>query len=283
MAGTGYIWDVSDDEYFADAGNSVSNSELKDYRTDPDLYYQRHITKSIPPLKKDNLTFGSGTHAWFLIPEMFDSLVVEIPEEVLAKNGAKSTKAYREFADEHPSKMLLKEKEILQIKAMGRAAMNDPTIASLLTDDGITEQPIKWVDSITGLTCRCKTDRLLGRATVDLKTYSGNPRDMWAVARHIESMGYHNQAAFYQDGVTEFTDEVRPFVFIFIGKEPPYPTATITLSQDWIDAGREKNRSSLNSLSESRKLKNFLPSTHGQIVCLERPGFAAFRDEWELN
>lgn len=228
------------------------------------------------------MDFGSATHAWFLVPELFDSLVIEIPDDVLGKGGRKNTAAYREWSAENAGKLQLKATEIETVRGMQQSALNDPKIHWLLTGEGHTEQAIRWTDPETELACRCKPDRVM-RAIVDLKTHSGNPRDLKKLASHIESMGYHRQAAFYQDGVSALTGELRPFVFVFVCTKPPYPCLAVELPGTWIDAGREQNRRALESLAVAFDYDDWRHATHGEIVQLARPGWAKYEDEWELE
>lgn len=365
---TAELWDCPIEDYHRDGRESVSHSELKAFRDDPALYYERYITGMYPQKRKHEFDFGnvfhwitlgepfeidsdnfrehtvatfhrdtppdivpnfvsdSGSEYWYTENGMyrrsdhwgivgrnywalrdsahivnpvtgscrwdrflFQEHFVPIPPEVLGKvngkvsaNGARSTNAYKDFAAEHAGEMLLKEADFHALAEMLNSIREHEWGARMLEADGQTEVGMKWVDEETGITCRCRPDKLMARLSTDLKSYAGNPLNSRKLANHIEDMGYHTQAAWYQDGIEAVTGERLPFVFMFVGKNPPYTCRTVDLEQEWIDEAREINRVALGELAECKASGEWRAKDHGKIVTIPRPTWTR-SDRYEFS
>ena len=137
------------------------------------------------------------------------------------------------------------------VQAMAAALRSDPAWSGLFQGGtGHPEQTLIWMDAETGVWCRARLDWLPERHAArrmvlrDYKTTkNANPK---ALPKAVADYGYHQQAAFYIDGVRAVGLDQNPaFVFVFQEKEPPYLVTVAELDDDALRAGRLENRRAL--------------------------------------
>jgi hypothetical protein len=138
----------------------------------------------------------------------------------------------------------LKRPDFEMVKAMA-AALREHKLAGVLLDPGagMAEQTLAWRDEETGVWRRAMPDWLWhgGRVIVDYKTADSASRAAFikAVARY----GYHQQDAWYRDGVAALEDPA--FLFVVQEVAPPYLVAVYDLDDEALRIGRERNRRAL--------------------------------------
>lgn len=158
------------------------------------------------------------------------------------------TKAAREARDQARAegKVPLLAAEHRQVKEMAAALQSHP-IAYAMFDpyDGAPEQSLFWEDERTGLMRRARLDWLpglnaAGRFIVaDYKScQSAAPED---IAKSVARYGYHQQHAFYVDGVAALLGLMPAFVFVFQEKTPPYLVNVVELDPEAVATGRRLN------------------------------------------
>lgn len=172
---------------------------------------------------------------------------VAYPIEMLASNGAASTKEAKAWAEEQrgEGRTPLKQDEVDNIGEMAMRCHHQ------LVDYGIEIDPARSemtaLAEIDGCWCRAMIDnapRDPRQPLLDFKTCEDASPD--AIVRHVESYGYDVQAAHYLDVWKAATGEDRDFLFIFQEKEPPHAIAVVRLlnsaghSGDWMEDAREK-------------------------------------------
>lgn len=188
--------------------------------------------------------FGKAAHCKVL---GVGSPVVPIPVEFLAKNGAASTTAAKDFiaAAEKAGQVPLKPDEVAVIDAMAAQLLAHP-IASALLRDGSAEQSMFWRDPDTKVMLRGRLDWLTtlrsGRACiVDYKTTAGtaNPSRWRYDARDF---GYHQQDAWYREGAEAVGIGADPaFLFIVQEKTAPYLVSVVELDDESREDGAVLN------------------------------------------
>jgi hypothetical protein len=100
-----------------------------------------------------------------------------------------------------------------------------------------------WRDAEFGFMCKTRPDVMPteGGYLADVKTAASAHPD--AFSRSVAHYGYHQQAAWYLDGVAAVTGERRPrFYFIVVEKTPPFLVAVHQLDAEAIEWGRILNR-----------------------------------------
>lgn len=133
------------------------------------------------------------------------------------------------------------------IRGMVDALRAHPVAGPLFARPGAREQVLVWHDPDTGVWCRVMADlqphvELGARPLiVDYKTTrSAEPS---AFAGSVGSYGYHQQAAWYCEGVAATSDADEPPLFVLVAqeKEPPYLVTVSYLDDQALDIGRRRN------------------------------------------
>lgn len=200
---------------------------------------------------------------------IFNESFRPIPPDVLASNGARNGGAWKQFAAENHPAILLKEQEFEPISYMLAALREHPKARAILECEGHSEYTIRWRDQETGLTLRSRLDRITPLFIADLKTaHTTNPGQF---ERHCYQMGYHRQAAFYQDAAQALLGEFRTFVFIAMQKSPPYSVETFVPSSKLVAIGRRENREALRQLAECKASGRWRRDGYGRLVEINAP------------
>jgi hypothetical protein len=172
---------------------------------------------------------------------------VAYPEELLASNGAATTKAAREWADEQRAagRTPLKADVVDQIGEIAEAVSRRLGAMKITLDPRRSE--IVALAKIDGVWCRAMIDNApedQRQPLYDIKTCQD--ASISACIRAVATYGYDVQAAHYLDVWKAATGEDRRFRFIFVEKTPPYEVAVVELcdapgdTADWMVAAREK-------------------------------------------
>lgn len=280
---------------------AMSQSRLKEFASDPALFYEVRITHTRPPKPPTaEQIFGKVYEEFLLLgnpPDMPD--VIRIPEAVLQKSKRGNTvvysrtgKAWDEYLSENAAnrdKLLLPReydelieemKDIAkQLRAMA-AVIASHRVAKALVDEGEPFVAIAWTDEDTGIEMRCQLDLLHPDCIPDLKTTANSrPR---AFSADIDRFGYDVQGAVYQEAVRRLTGETRPVILIAQEKEPSYIVRTFRLSDDHIDLGRRKYRKILHAYAACLHSGVWREETHGRLIELDSTRWAEKNfNDWE--
>lgn len=200
----------------------------------------RHAWTAHPRLNpdyegKDSKTFDIGRAAHRAVLGKGGDFVA-YPEHVLAKNGAASTAAAKEWAEE------ARARGWTPIKADEVEAVHDMSgeIMGRLSAMGITFPPsrseLTAIAEIDGVMCRAMIDHAPEdprQPLWDLKTTTDASPD--AVIRAITTYGYDIQAAHYLSVWKAATGESRRFRFIIVEKDAPHEVSVVELLNDLDD------------------------------------------------
>jgi hypothetical protein len=172
---------------------------------------------------------------------------VAYPADLLAANGAASTKDAKAWAEEQRAegRTPLKADDLERVDAMAQKAL------ATLPSYGIHLDPLRSeltaVAQIDDVWCRAMIDNAPTdpRAPLmDFKTcVDASPE---ACRRAVENYGYDVQMAHYLDCWRAATDEHRDFLFIFQEKTDPFEIGVVRLlnspghSADWLEDARQK-------------------------------------------
>jgi hypothetical protein len=181
---------------------------------------------------RDSKTFDIGRAAHRAILGKGDDYV-EIPDDLLASNGAASTKEAKAFiADARESGLTpLKSAEVAQIEAMRAAVVSHLSLMGIAFDPARSE--VAAIGEVDGVMCRAMVDNAPADPRLplyDLKsTTDASPE---AVIRAVETYGYDLQAAHYLDTWEAATGERRKFRFVFVEKTAPFACSVVQLYDD---------------------------------------------------
>jgi hypothetical protein len=165
----------------------------------------------------------------------------EIPDSVLATNGAASTKAAKEFIDQAREAGLtpLKAGEVQQIEAMRQKIGLSLRALDIELDPAHSE--VAAIAQVDGIWCRAMIDNAPSDVRLplyDFKTTTDASPD--AAMRAVMNYGYDIHAAHYLDTWKAATGEDRVFRFIFQEKTAPYEVSVIEVGPDSMMMARKK-------------------------------------------
>jgi hypothetical protein len=155
---------------------------------------------------------------------------VAYPPEVLASNGAASTKEAKAWADavRRDGGTPLKADEVDQIGAIA------DSVRDRLTRMGITFDPsrseLTALAEVDGVWCRAMVDNAPTDPRLplyDFKTTTDASPE--GAVKAVVNYGYDVQAAFYLDAWRAATGENRRFRFVLVEKEAPFEVAVVEL------------------------------------------------------
>lgn len=232
---------LSAEDYHADRA-SISSTGLRKL-LNPGCSAQFKYDLDNPTAPKREFDLGHAAHL-LVLGEGPELEVIDYPDWKKVAARELRDAAYAE------GKTPLLTKDHEQVQEMAAAIRQHPVAGPLFAPgSGTAEQSIFWTDPQTGVRCRCRPDYLkqLPGLTlcVDYKTCRDAGPD--AVSKAIRDHGYHQQDAFYIDGIEAAglaPDGVR-FVFVFQQKTAPYLITVRELDQQSRDIGRAKNERAL--------------------------------------
>lgn len=228
------VYQLPPEDYHRDPAPVASLSSTiarKVLRQSPRHAWVAHPRLNPAPVpQKDTAAFDVGRAAHRAVLGAGEEYV-EIPDAILASNGAASTKAAKEFIAE------ARDKGQTPLKADLISAVDEmaATVQQRLVDMGIHLDPanseVTALAEVDGAWCRAMLDNAPDdpRAPIyDLKTTTDASAE--AVQKAIMSYGYDVQAAHYRDTWKAATGQDRPFRFVFVEKDAPHEVCVIELS-----------------------------------------------------
>lgn len=206
-------------------------------------WWHSPLNPDYEPVRKRHFDIGTSTHLLVLEPHDYRRRISIIPFDDYKKTEAQRAKLAAYALEKIP--LLPWEEE--SIRAMREALRAHPVSKHLFSDGGLVpamiERSIFWVDEETGIWCKARPDFLpVNRAyLVDLKTTtSANPRRF---AEDIYGWGYHQQAAWYLDGIeAQWGERPERFAFVAVTKEKPHLVSVCWLQREVVEWGRIENR-----------------------------------------
>jgi hypothetical protein len=182
---------------------------------------------------------------------------VAYPEALLGANGAASTKAAKEWAEEQRAagRTPLKREQVDAVEAMARATRSHLDACGIQLDPRLSE--LSAIAEIDGTWCRVRVDNAPDRPVmlpgigprkvlIDFKSCENATPEKCRKA--VENYGYDVQKQHYTETWSAATGEDRAFLFVFTEKEPPYGTCVLWLldepghSADWLEDAQDKVR-----------------------------------------
>lgn len=170
------------------------------------------------------------------------------------------------------------------VTAMADALREHP-IASALFEPGSGHPEVSmfWTDEQTGVNLRARPDWLPdprgdGRVIIpDYKSAVSAEPDKFA--KTAADFGYHQQAAWYCDGVTALDLGDDPlFVFVVQEKTPPYLITVIQLDAEALRIGRALNRQAIDLYAECDRT-GVWPGYHDDVAIASLPYYYARKFE----
>lgn len=234
------VYKVSAGDYHADKGvcpapSLSSTGARRLLETCPARFWYERENPPAPSLALD---VGTAAHEWLLEGDAWPQKFIVLPED---HDGRTKIGKARIEEIEAEGKRPLKFDDFRVIREMKKALEAHP-FASALFQGGRAEQSIYWRDEETGIWCRCRPDYLPPSHIIpDYKTCA--KADLRSLQKSIATYGYHQQAAWYLDGIKAIGLHKNPgFALVFQEKDPPYLVVVVALDDETLGWGRIKNR-----------------------------------------
>jgi len=280
----GIVLDLDEATYHAHT--SLSSTEARMILRTPAEYRWK---KDHPPLIPASKKFDIGTAVHTKVLGTGYGVAV-IPDELLASNGAISTKAAKEFVEEARADGLipLKQADFEPIDSAAENVLAHPGARQLFSQPGSAEVSVFATDPVTAVEVRGRFDFLptdfgLGapsRVAVDLKTArDASPNGF---TKSIADYGYDVQRAWYLDALKWVTGEEAEMVFVAVEKEPPYLVAVHQLPTIWAEMGETKARRARGRYAECVASGKW-PGYGDQVNLLSPPTWLIYQHEEEYG
>lgn len=204
---------------------------------------------------------------------------VVIPEDILATNGATSTKAAKEFIEQARVDGLIPVKGALfdEVNAMAEAVLAHPTARAVLEQDGQAEVSLFGTDPETGVECRARMD-WRGPINADLKS-TAKSASKAEFEKTVVSFSYETQEAHYTDTERFATGEDgRPFLFIVVETAAPHLVAVHQLDVVFREMGKTKARRARELFAECTA-SGIWPGHPEEVQLISPPVWAVYQHE----
>ena len=279
--------------------DALSRSDLKGIVNNVEEWYGRKVG-TIPPIQQTkDMAFGSALDFYLCNgkgPDPIPKDTVMVPDEVLASNGARSTKAYKEWLAELPpgtptlttreaQKLLAESDEQLsalmaceaQIRAHSEAA------ALMFDETAVHQVSIVFPDPETGEALKTLPDIVIPHVgIVDLKTSC--EIETGAFLRHCNKFWYDCQAAMGQYAWNYEHDEILPVYFVVVRNKPPYDCVVYKAGEWMLGDGWDRVRYGVEKYQRCVERGEWRNDSHGQVIEInEPPRWWSYRNELELE
>jgi hypothetical protein len=232
----------------------------------PELEYHAHpalsssgakrIVQTCPAVFKYERDHGRAEKRAFDFGHAAHGLVLGVGEPLVVVDADDwRGKAAREERDAAyaAGKVPILASEHATVKAMADAIVADPLAGALFDrDKGTAERSIFWHDTRHDVERRARLDWLTtigGRpCAVDYKTT--NSADPAAIRKTVANFHYHQQDAWYLDGLAAAGLDDAAFLFVFQEKTPPYLITVVELDYIARRVGRDLNTQALEVFAE---------------------------------
>jgi exodeoxyribonuclease VIII len=218
---------------------------------------------------------GKAVHAQVL---GVGAQAVAYPEDVLASNGAASTKAAKDWADSvrFEGKIPMKAADLRPITGMSEAVLRHPTARALFELPGHRE--VSVFSEVDGVKVRARFDALTdetpnGVFGIDLKTTSESAAAD-TFTKTVIKYGYHVQEQWYRETLGE---DIR-FAFVVVESTAPYLVAVHELGLAYKDMGKTLAKVA-RTLYADCEAANTWPGHPEDVQTLEPPVWAAMAHE----
>lgn len=182
-------------------------------------------------------------------------------------------------------KIVVTKAQMEVAQRMAGRVFQHPLASKLLGPGGQAEHSIYWHDDATGLRLRLRFDYLIqlpnGRwICVDYKTALSADPEYFAKA--VFEYGYHQQQAWYEDGLREIGITDVGFVFVVQQKNPPHQVTVCAIDPEHVELGRQLNRKAIDLFAECSR-NNLWPGYEPTVHTVAMPVWAVRQTEALLS
>jgi hypothetical protein len=248
------IRDMTNADYHG-GQSAFSSSQIKTVLEDIELFYRKHILKELKDESIPAFDIGTYYHTAILEPD-------KLADECIVWTGARRAgKEWEQFKLDHTNKAIITQSELAQAINLIEATKRN-TVAMELLSRG--EAEVSFYGQLLGLPIKGRTDWIyLGKDEsyiIDLKSTTGNAKDVFKTKGKIESYGYDLSASLYLDLVNSVLKEkkidcapVTNFYWVFASKDI-CNSAVFAASNEMLRVGRRKYEFCLNQIKKYQAL-----------------------------
>ncbi len=207
------------------------------------------------------MDIGSLAHLGLLEPEKFPSQYAVFPDSVLDARGGETTNKSKEFRESNEAKGLIvvKQKEFEVVQKMVESVRAKLGPEGWLDVEARREQAIYWIETTTGMLCKCLVDWLIETPgttfCLDFKT-TGDASPS-AFKYRIEDGGLWLQDAQYSEGAAAVTGKPVEFYFVVCEVKEPHVTSIQALTDADRQSAAISRRKLMADLSQCLKSGNW--------------------------
>jgi hypothetical protein len=230
----GWHHGMSMTDYLAIEAMSASGIEL--IRRSPAHF---RFAQQNPPKPTPAMIEGSALHTALLEPHLFEGRYIALGQcDGIKKDGQRcgyQASVYRGFSSycgtHDPSKgepmadgiEVITEDALERIGGIRHSILAHPEASRFFAGQGQSELVGVWLDEQSGVLCKIRLDRDIGRAAIhcDIKT-TGTSAETDAFARQVGRLGYARKCAFYRRGMAALGKPAIGSVLIAVEAQKPH-------------------------------------------------------------
>jgi hypothetical protein len=283
---TAHEWECTADEYHDDY-SKIGHSMAETFRRSQREYREVYVDCIKPPAKlSEDVQLGVWAHTALFEPDVWASdFCCDLPAKAsdgLDWNWRKPDhrKERDAFLSLYQNALDPTQRKI--VEAIRDAVLSNPTARQFIEAPGVCEKSYWWTDADTGLKLKTKPDKQLhAPLLLDLKTcQNASPRGF---SNSCEKFGYPGTAAWRIDGHKVAYGEDVGYLFIAVSKKN-YSVGCYELDQEWIELGRQENRSNLRKLAACYESGDWLAEYEKGTLILPKPRWADSKSQdWETE
>ena len=251
---------ITNAEYHA-IKTHISSTGVRTFRKNK-KQFKYFLTNELVKQTK-SMADGTAVHAFFLEKDKFHKDFAVKPQDIRL-----NTKAGKEWAQEHKSKIIIDSELANNLYEMEKSFMDSP--AKLIYEiKGKSELSYFWND-IGLVKGKCRPDWISddGNIIVDIKTTTdASPKGF---QKSISTWGYHLQLAWYMRGLQKLGIPCNEFIFIAIEKTPPFSVGVYSADKEMILFGNQEINKLVVDIDKALNEKNF-PDYTPEIMSLGLP------------
>jgi hypothetical protein len=203
----------------------------------------------------------------------FEDMVVSPPADVLGANGARSTKAYREWA-EGQTAVIVTDETRWQYEKMLASMRTCDAAYSLM--QATTETQVSAFFELDGHLLKVRPDACTPTLWWDLKTTS-QPWDR--LFRSALDYGYAEQEWLYTQGAMALGMEFFRMPFVFVQTTPPYGCRVFILPEELVSNAGMRMISVMEQVRLRRSTGQYMPADADEVTEMPVPKWALKEEE----
>lgn len=211
---------------------AVNNSYLSKFSQTP--AHAKDYLENNSEVASASMVLGGAFHQATLEPYEFYEKYAIAPDDINLRTKA-GKEEYAAFKELHKGKEIITAEVSVTASIMADTVRNH-NIAKKFITGGDTELTIIW--EINGILCKGRIDKKLDGIVVDLK--SSRNAEAGAFRSSFFKYFYHQQGAFYCDGIKALTGEDCSFVVVVQESDSPYGTNVFEVKNDVLELGRQE-------------------------------------------